>query len=49
MSRITAHAKLQDPLEDNMLEYPLAQLIFLGLVAGVVGMVLIMLARMLRA
>lgn len=32
-----------------MLEYPLAQLVFFGLVAGVVGMVLIMLARMLRA
>jgi hypothetical protein len=31
-----------------MLEYPVAQLVFFALVAGVVGLVLLMLGRMLN-
>jgi hypothetical protein len=32
-----------------MLEYPIAQIVFFGLVLGVVGMVLVVLNRMLNA
>ena len=46
---VPTYAKVGVVRRPGMLEYPVAQIVFFGLVLGVVGMVLVMLGRMLKA
>jgi hypothetical protein len=46
---VPTYAKVRGVRRPGMLEYPIAQIVFFGLVLGVVGMVLVVLNRMLNA